>query len=91
MFRVSYAPRFHRAFKRLPVIIKLNFHECVEIVLRDPFDPSLKMHKLHGALTTSYAFYLRDGYRVLCRFVNPEEIYLIDVGPHDDYQKWARQ
>ncbi|MGZ8222982.1 MAG: type II toxin-antitoxin system RelE/ParE family toxin [Methylobacter sp.] len=51
----------------------------------DPFDPSLKMHKLKGELSEFYACSLTYDYRIVCVFLMQDEtIVLVDIGSHED-------
>ena len=51
----------------------------------DPFEPSLKLHKLQGTLEKFDAVRLTYEYRiVLILMIIDERIVLIDIGTHDD-------
>ena len=74
----------------MPEHIRVDFETRIELFKHQPFHTSLNTHKLDGALGTSYAFYLRDGYRVIFDFLGDGIVLLINIGSHDDYRKWAR-
>lgn len=88
--KISRSSRFKRSFKKLPPYIQDDFDRRIKIFFKNPFDPSLHTHKLSGNLTDYYAFYLRDGYRVLFDFEKNDVVILVNVGSHDDYKKWSR-
>lgn len=90
MLAIHVSSRFERSFKRMPSHICEDFKKQISIFQEHPFHPSLHTHKLGGKLREYYAFYLRDGYRVLFDFMAPDVVLLVNVGSHDDYQKWAR-
>jgi len=90
MLTIHLGSRFERSFKRMPRHIQDDFAKQIELFQTQPFHPSLRTHKLSGQLREYYAFYLRDGYRVLLDFVGPHIVLLVNIGSHDDYQKWAR-
>ena len=51
----------------------------------DPFDKSLKTHKLKGALSDKYSCSLNYEYRIILIIeVIDKEVYLIDIGTHDE-------
>ena len=51
----------------------------------NPFEPSLKTHKLKGELSEFHACSLTHDYRIVCWFVIQDElIYLVDIGSHDE-------
>ncbi|MFH1712823.1 MAG: type II toxin-antitoxin system YafQ family toxin [Candidatus Jacksonbacteria bacterium] len=88
--KINRSSRFKRSFKKLPLYIQNDFDQRIQIFFSDPFHPSLHTHKLSGNLADYYAFYLRDGFRVLFDFDKPDLILLVNIGSHDDYQKWSR-
>jgi addiction module RelE/StbE family toxin len=51
----------------------------------DPFEPSLKTHKLHGKMSEFHACSLTHDYRIVCLFlIQNDLIVLVDIGSHDD-------
>ncbi len=51
----------------------------------DPFDKSLKTHKLKGVLSDKYACSLNYEYRIILIIeIVDKEVYLIDIGTHDE-------
>ncbi len=90
MLVIHVGSRFERSFKRMPLHICEDFEKKISIFQEHPFNPLLRTHKLGGRLREYYAFYLRDGYRVLFDFVAPTTALLVNIGSHDDYQKWSR-
>ena len=67
-------PEFSNKFKE--IILKLE---------RNPFDISLKTHRLKGDLKDFYACSLNYEYRIILNIVIIDNIvFLIDIGTHDD-------
>ncbi|HEX9664641.1 MAG TPA: type II toxin-antitoxin system mRNA interferase toxin, RelE/StbE family [Patescibacteria group bacterium] len=89
--RVYPSSRFKRSYKKLSFSIKDDFNSKIKIFFRHPFDSRLKTHKLRGKLDSYYAFYLREGYRVLFVFEDDDNVLLINVGSHDDYARWSKK
>ena len=51
----------------------------------NPFDMSLKTHKLKGNLSNKYACSLNYEYRIILTIeIIDKEIYLVDIGTHDE-------
>ncbi|MBD2447370.1 type II toxin-antitoxin system mRNA interferase toxin, RelE/StbE family [Nostoc sp. FACHB-152] len=83
---------FKRAFKR--IIWKNNrleetIFEVLELLVNDPFAPSLKSHKLKGYLEGLWACWVEYDCRIIYTFQpNTDEdedmIVLIDIGTHDE-------
>ena len=90
MLTIHPSSRFKRSFKKQPRYIKQDFVQKIEIFKNYPFYPILHTHKLGGSLADYYSFYLRDGFRVLFDFMENDNVLLINIGNHDDYQKWSR-
>jgi len=88
--RINRSSRFKRSFKKLPLKIKKDFDQRIKVFFNNPFASSLHTHKLKGNLADYYAFYLKDGYRVLFDFIGENTIVLVNIGSHDDYSKWDR-
>lgn len=82
--------RFKRSYKKLPPHIQDSFDKKIKIFSQDPFFPLLETHKLHGNLDSYYTFYLKDGFRVLFEFQNNSVALLVNIGNHNDYERWAR-
>ncbi len=84
---VDLSPHFKRAYRSLPSQLQADFEKKIQIFIKDPRHPSLKIHKLKGQLQECLAFRLMNGYRVLFEFSGAETVHLLDVGPHDMYKK----
>ncbi len=48
------------------------------------FDPRLRTHKLTGKLEGLWAFSIDSDSRIIFRFLERDEILLIDLGSHDE-------
>ncbi|MFK5975270.1 MAG: type II toxin-antitoxin system mRNA interferase toxin, RelE/StbE family [Sulfurovum sp.] len=71
-------------FKRHPNL-KYKFKNIINQLSLNPFEPSLKTHKLKGNLKELYACSLNYEYRLILSIVIIDnEIYLLDIGTHDE-------
>lgn len=62
-----------------------SYETVLKQLSNDPFEPSLKLHKLQGNLKKFHAVCLAYGYIiVLILVIIDEQIILIDIGAHDD-------
>ena len=62
-----------------------KFKILIEKLTQDPFESSLKTHKLKGNLSEFYACSLTYQYRVVLTIeIKDEEIILVNIGSHDD-------
>ena len=92
MKNLVWSPTFVRAFKRL---VKKNPELCSQLeqvlqqIAEDPFQLSLRSHKLKGDLSGRYSSSIDYQNRILFKIVTntesgEEEILLITLGSHDD-------
>jgi addiction module RelE/StbE family toxin len=60
------------------------YSKVLKKLKNNPFDNSLKTHKLKGDLKEFYACSLTYEYRIIMTiYIEDEKIYLIDIGTHD--------
>ncbi len=77
--------RKERKFFRKHVHLVDKYAEVLTKLKTNPFDPSLKTHKLKGELSDFYSCSLTYDYRIICIFlIQDETIVLVDIGSHDE-------
>jgi addiction module RelE/StbE family toxin len=90
--KIGWTPKSLRAFKRL-IRKNPNLRLLIEKTLRqlaeDPFQPSLRTHKLKGDLSDVWSCSIDYNHRILFEFIqNPEyreeAILLLNLGSHDE-------
>ncbi|MBW4514664.1 MAG: type II toxin-antitoxin system YafQ family toxin [Timaviella obliquedivisa GSE-PSE-MK23-08B] len=84
---VSFSSSFKRAFRKRfkgNVDSEARFWQKLEQFTVDPFDPSLKTHKLSGKLKEFWSFSVAYDERVLFYFTENEKAVLVDIGSHDE-------
>jgi len=64
--------------------LKRRFWKATEVFSKNPFHPILRTHKLSGKLEGLWAFTVAYDCRVVFKFLNGDEILLIDVGGHEE-------
>ncbi|MCX6074000.1 MAG: type II toxin-antitoxin system YafQ family toxin [Campylobacterales bacterium] len=80
----SYPKREFKFFKKHPDLLE-KYGIILKKLENDPFEPSLKLHKLQGNLEKFHAVRLTYEYRiVLILQIVDEQIVLVDIGTHDD-------
>lgn len=87
MLEVSFSSLFRRAFrKRIKgnVDLEARFWQKLEQFTGDPFDPSLKTHKLSGKLKELWSFSVDYDARVLFYFTEDGNAVFVDIGSHDE-------
>jgi len=83
--RILYLPKFARQFKKLSQELKILAIEKEEVFRLDPFDHSLKTHKLQGALKDFWAFSIDKKNRIIFDFQDDDTVRFYSVGNHDIY------
>jgi len=87
MVEVSFSSSFRRAFKKRikgNLDLEARFWQKVEQFTIDPFDQSLKTHKLSGKLKELWSFSVEYDERVLFYFTEDGNAVFIDIGSHDE-------
>ena len=87
MIKVSFSSSFRRAFKKR---IKSNtelesrFWAKLEVFTNNPFEPSLRTHKLSGKLKDLWSFSMEYDQRIIFYFTDEGNVVFVDVGNHDE-------
>ncbi|HAZ44555.1 MAG TPA: type II toxin-antitoxin system mRNA interferase toxin, RelE/StbE family [Cyanobacteria bacterium UBA11369] len=87
MVQVSFSSSFRRAFKKRikgNVDLETRFWQKVEQFTTDPFEQSLKTHKLSGRLKDLWSFSVDYDERVLFYFTEDGNAVFVDIGSHDE-------
>ncbi len=87
MIRIVWDQGFKRIYKKKIKYndeLKKKFWEAIALFSKTPFHPRLKTHKLMGKLEGFWAFSIAYDYRVVFRFIDDDEVLLIDIGTHDE-------
>ena len=88
VFTSSFKRAFKAIIKRRPEL-KQKIENKLRLLANNPFEPSLRTHKLKGTLSNSWSCTVEYDCRIIFDFVNndnleEEEILLIDIGTHDE-------
>ena len=74
----------------MPRRIKADLAKKIDLFKKHPYHPTLQTHKLSGNLGEYHSFHLKERFRVLFQFVESKDVLLINIGSHNDCQKWSR-
>lgn len=85
--QIFYSPEFSRRYKRLSDDLRALAKEKEKIFKEDPFDPTLKTHKLHGEHSGCWAFWINYKYRIIFEFYKKDEVRFYAIGDHSIYNK----
>ncbi|MBE9216916.1 MAG: type II toxin-antitoxin system mRNA interferase toxin, RelE/StbE family [Richelia sp. RM2_1_2] len=92
MKNLVWSAKFLRKFKRLTkknAQLSIQIEKVLELLMEDPFDSSLRTHKLKGDLNGVWSCSVDYDNRILFELVintdsGEEEIFLLTLGSHDD-------
>ena len=87
MVQVSFASSFKRSFKKRikgNSELEIKFWQKLEKFTANPWDRSLKTHKLSGKLQQLWSFSIDYDARVLFYFTDEGNAVFIDIGTHDE-------
>lgn len=87
MIDVGFSKAFKRALKRKvkgSAELEDKFWKKLAIFIEDPFDTSLRTHKLTGKLKNLWSFSVDYDFRVIFYFAKENRVVLVDIGKHDE-------
>lgn len=87
MYKLTYTPRFKKAYNTLSNIEKQHFQKKMEIFVQNILHPSLRTKKLQGQ-NDLYESSINMDIRIIWYFENEELIVLVDIGHHDILNKY---
>lgn len=87
---ILYSSKFVRQYKKLPEDVKLRAIKCERLFQKNPFDPRLKTHKLHGSQHNVMSFSVNYSYRIIFKFYGAEVVFY-EIGTHDITSKTTRE
>lgn len=77
---------FEKSFEKLPPKIQALAVKKIFLFRNNPFNPSLKTHKLKGELKNYHSFSINYQYRVLFEFLSRNKALFYDIGTHEIYK-----
>ncbi len=84
---IYYTALFERQFKKLPRVLQQRALAKEKMFRLNPFNPSLRVHKLTGKLNGIWSFSVDYQHRILFRFITDEEAMFEAIGDHSIYQR----
>ncbi len=87
MTEIGFSSAFRRAFKKKikgHIELEAKFWQKVDIFIKDPFDRTLRTHKLSGKLQDLWSFSIGYDLRVVFYFAEENKVVFVDIGNHDE-------
>lgn len=82
---IHYSSRVSHSFEKLPRVTQELAVTKIKKFKLNPFNPSLKTHKLSGNLQGNNSFSINYSLRIVFRFIE-KDAYFIDIGSHSIYR-----
>ena len=84
VFTQSYTRRAAKFARRHPELLG-QYEKTLRLLELNPFHPSLRLHKLQGALEDLHSVSINLSYRITIEFmIEGNTIIPVNVGPHDN-------
>ena len=83
--KIIYTPALKKEYKKLPKKIKFIAEQKEKLFRKNPFNPILDTHKLHGRLYEFWSFSITDKYRIIFEFKEKNIVNFHSVGTHEIY------
>ena len=87
MIKITWDQGFKRVYQkkvRNNPDLKKRFWKALGLLSKDTFHPALRTHKLVGKPEGLWAFTVAYDCRVVFKFMNGDEVLLIDIGSHEE-------
>jgi mRNA-degrading endonuclease YafQ of YafQ-DinJ toxin-antitoxin module len=87
MTEIAFSSSFERAYKKkfnANKELEDKFWEKIEKFKYNPFDPTLKTHKLSGELKDLFSFSVQYDVRVIFYFTHDNKAVFTNIGTHDE-------
>lgn len=82
---VYYSSHFKKSLKKY-ADHSAQIKKKLQLFLSNPFDESLKTHKLTGKLANYWSFSVTYHLRILFEFIDDKTVGFIDIGTHEIYK-----
>ncbi|MCA1623090.1 MAG: type II toxin-antitoxin system mRNA interferase toxin, RelE/StbE family [Acidobacteria bacterium] len=85
--KVAFSSSFKRAFKRRiagNVEREERFRTKLKSFTNNPFEATLKTHKLSGKLKDYWSFSIEYNLRIIFYFSDKENVVFVDIGSHKE-------
>lgn len=83
---VRFKPSFVREFKKLPIELRSEALEKIELFKDTKNHEKLRVHKLSGKLKNYYSFSITYSHRIVFEYETKEIVVFLAVGTHAVYR-----
>lgn len=83
---IFYYASFLRQLKKLPKSVREAAIRQTKLFVKDPHDPAIKLHKLHGRLGGYFAFWVDFKIRIVLE-IKSGKAFFHSIGDHGVYEE----
>jgi len=88
MYEISFTKKYERVAKKFfkkHQNLKEKYAKTILLLQKNPYHPSLRLHKPQGNLSEYHSISIDMEYRIIIDFIIiNDEIILLDIGSHDE-------
>lgn len=83
--KVIHSARFLKVARKLPQSVLKKAEARTVLFHKNPFDPQLRTHKLHGPMDGFYSYSVDHRYRIIFSFQDDKTVVYHEIGTHRIY------
>jgi len=84
IYTESYIKKATKFIKKHPDLLR-QYEKTLKLLEKNPYHPSLRLHKLEGNLSGVYSISINTVYRITLELIiDKDNIILINVGKHEE-------
>lgn len=84
---IKLAKRFIKQFQKLPLEVRVKARKASALLQKNPFHPSIRLHKLKGRLQGAWSISLDRKYRIIFKPREDGSVMFADIGKHSIYEE----
>lgn len=85
--RVNFGRNFLKKLDKSPEKIRERFEKRLALFIKNPFDPELHNHALHGTIAGHRSINITGDWRAIYENVGENDIWFVDFGTHSQLYK----
>ena len=82
--RIVFQKSFEKQYKKLPKKIKQKVQERNILLGKDPYNPVLNNHSLHGKYVGYRSISVTGNLRIIYKFLGKNTVLFVEIGTHSD-------
>jgi len=88
MIEIQFAKGYEKKaikFLKKHTSVYSQYKKTIELLQKNPYHPSLRLHKLQGTMNPYHSVSINMKYRIVIDFIIIDDlIVLVDIGSHDE-------